>query len=88
MSYEVTFNVMRNNSVTVCDTGGWNLLKRLMKAFAPNSDESPDQRHQELSEGEMVLIFSGKKISVRQRQRLSDSHASVFIYVEWRVQRY
>ena len=35
-----------------------------------NSDESPDQRHQELSEGEMVLIFSGKKISVRQRQRL------------------
>jgi hypothetical protein len=40
--------VMRYNSVG--DIGDWNLLRRLMKVFAPNSDESPDQRHQGLFE--------------------------------------
>jgi aspartyl aminopeptidase len=32
-----------------------------MKAFAPNFDESPDQHHQGLFEGGMVLTLAAQK---------------------------
>jgi hypothetical protein len=60
LGYTVQYKTGHDNN-SVCDIGGRNLLRRLMKAFAPNSDESPDQRHQGLFEGEMVLNLVAQK---------------------------